>query len=83
MIITILLLLLQGYKRVTKLIKRVKGYIYGKRPKKLELTALDERRMIGYLIEPKKKEKKKNEFSNYGTIYQPLHSGRIWHKVNF
>ncbi len=57
MIITILLLL-QGYKRVTKLIKRVKGYIYGKRPKKLELTALHERRMIGYLIEPKNKPKK-------------------------
>ena len=22
-------------------------------------------------------------FANAGTIYQPLRSGRIWHKVNF
>ena len=24
-----------------------------------------------------------NELFSFGTIYQPLRSGRIWHKVNF
>ena len=25
----------------------------------------------------------KGQENNADTIYQPLHSGRIWHKVNF
>ena len=31
----------------------------------------------------KKKRKLKKQRYKKGTIYQPLRSGRIWHKVNF
>ena len=66
-------------KRVIKVIKRVKDYSYWERLEKIGLPTFLERRTRSDLIVTFKII---NRISNY-HIYQPLRSGRIWHKVIF